>query len=182
MLGLDLQSSARPERVRTVSGRSLRRAEPDVRQTGGAIPGGEHLRCGTQALPGCTAAPLGRTAMSLEARRPDSLARTRPPGAANLRPSGLRVALPEVGDARGGRDRMHARTRWAPRSCSRSRIAFSRRTSRKGARNKPQTISCQAEHRRRSWEKVTARTSSRKDTLRSPGSPRPPWLSRTGRT
>jgi len=81
-------------------------------------------RSGTPALrtrvpPGCVAAPLGRTAMSLETRGSN------------------------VGDTRGGRDRTHARTRLAPRRCSRSRIAFSRRTSRKGARNKPQRISCQ---------------------------------------
>ena len=81
-------------------------------------------RSGTPALrtrvpPGCVAAPLGRTAMSLETRGSN------------------------VGDTRGGRDRMHARTRLAPRRCSRSRVAFSRRTSRKGARNKPQRISCQ---------------------------------------
>ena len=96
----------------------------------------------TRVPPGCAAAPLGRTAMSREARRPDSLARTRPPGAALSR-SGLSRALPEVGDTRGGRDRTHARTRLAPRRCNRSRIAFSRRTSRKAARNKPQRNSCQ---------------------------------------
>ena len=44
---------------------------------------------------------------------------------------------------RGGRDRTHARARWAPRPCSRSSVAFSRRTSRKGSANKPQTNSCQ---------------------------------------
>ena len=80
--------------------------------------------------------------MSLEARRPGPLARTRPPGAALSR-SGLSRALPEVGDTRGGRDRTHVRTPLAPRRCSRSRIAFSRRTSRKAARNKPQRNSCQ---------------------------------------
>lgn len=58
-------------------------------------------------------------------------------------PRGLRLAHPEVGNGRGERDLTHARTRWAPRTCNRSTVAFSRRTSREGARNKPQTISCQ---------------------------------------
>ena len=36
--GLDYQSSARHERLKTVSGRPRRRAEPDVQQAGGASP------------------------------------------------------------------------------------------------------------------------------------------------
>ena len=139
--GLDYQSSARHERLKTVSGRPLAERSPMCSKPLGAIRD-ETPALWTRVPARSTAAPLGRTAMSSEARRPDSLARTRPPGAALSR-SGLSRTLPEVGDTRGGRDRTHARTPWAPRCCSRSRIAFSRRTSRKTARNKSQRNSCQ---------------------------------------
>ena len=135
--GLDYQSSARHERLKTVSGRPLAERSPMCSKPLGAIRD-ETPALWTRMPARSTAAPLGRTAMSSEARRPDSLARTRPPGAALSR-SGLSRTLPEVGDTRGGRDR----TPLAPRRCSRSRIAFSRRTSRKAARNKPQRNSCQ---------------------------------------
>jgi hypothetical protein len=119
-----------------------------------------------------------------ESSKAGFLARTRPPGAANLSRSGLRRALPEAGDTRRGRDRMHARTRWAPRSCSRSSIAFSRRTSRKAARNKPQTISCQAGARAMflAGRDAAHKHAKGRAPVAAPSSRRPhlPRISRTG--
>lgn len=166
------QTSARHRAVRTVDGRSLRRAEPDVRQTDGGNPERERPRCGTRVLPGVTAAPLGRTAMSLERRRPDSLARTRPPGVTGSdAPRGLRLAHPEVGDGRGERDRTPARTRWAPRTCNRSTVAFSRRTSREAREiNLKQFLVKPGGGRGAHWPQGTERTTSWNDTVQFPRS------------
>jgi len=100
-------------------------------ETAGCDPGRGRPRCETRVLDREHCGAAGRTAISLESRRPDSLARIRPPEAP-LRPWSLSLALPEVGDIRKERDRTHARTRPAPSTSDRSRIAFSRRTSRKG--------------------------------------------------
>jgi len=113
-----------------VSGRSLRRAEPDARKP--------RVR------------PRIENARAVDAgARPEALRRRwgAPPCPwkveLQLRRWGLRLALAEVADLRGGRDRTHARTRSAPPTSTRSGIAFSRRTSRKDGRNKPQRNSCQ---------------------------------------
>jgi len=128
--------------LKTVSGRPLRRAEPDARQTGtrGQVrntravdAGASWMRCGAAEAHRHVS---GSSKAGLPRENPASRSST-------LRRTGLREALPEVGDTRKGRGRTDARARWAPRTCIRSSVAFSRRTSRKGARNKPQRNSCQ---------------------------------------
>lgn len=92
---------------------------------------------------GGTAAPLGRTAMSHGGSKAGFPRENPASGSGSLRREGLSRTLPAVGARCGDRDRTRARTRSASSAGDRSRIAFSRRTSQKSARDKPECLSCQ---------------------------------------